>query len=67
VVLTELDEGLVGIPLPSVVVVVAPSRGEPSHHARVEGVSRGVHVDLAASKPELIVRATTVRGSPYVA
>jgi hypothetical protein len=30
-------------------------------------VSRDVHVDLAASTPELMVRAATVRGSPRVA
>jgi hypothetical protein len=57
----------VGSPLQSVIEVVVPSCGEPSHHARVGGVSRDVHMDLAASTPELMVRATTVRGSPRVA
>jgi hypothetical protein len=67
VALTELREGLVGSPLQSVIEVIAPSRGEPSHHGRVEGLSRDVHVDLAAPKPKLMVRMITVRGSPHVA
>jgi hypothetical protein len=67
VVLTKLHEGMVGSPLQSVIEVVAHSCGEPSHHARVRGVSRDVHVDLAASKPELTVQAAMVRGSPRVA
>jgi hypothetical protein len=46
VVLTELREGLVGSPLQSVVEVVTPSHGKPSHHGRVGGVSRNVHMDL---------------------
>jgi hypothetical protein len=63
----ELHEGLVDSPLQSVIEVVAPSCGEPGRHAWVGGVSRDVHVDLAASTPELMVWATTVRGSPRVA
>jgi hypothetical protein len=47
--------------------VIALSRGEPSHHARVGGVSRDTHTDLTTSTPELTVWATTVRGSPRVA
>jgi hypothetical protein len=62
VALTKLCEGLVGSPLQSVVEVVAPSR-----HAWVRGVSRDVHIDPAASTPELTVRVTTVGGSPHVA
>jgi hypothetical protein len=30
-------------------------------------VSRNVHIDLVAPQPELMVRATTVRGEPCVA
>jgi hypothetical protein len=56
----------VGSPLQSVVEVITPSRGEPSCHGRVGGVSRNVHMDLAAPKPELTVRTTTVRGEPRV-
>jgi hypothetical protein len=67
VALTELREGLVGRPLQGVVEVVAGGRGEPGRHARVRRVSRDVHVDLAASTPELTVWAPTVRGSPRVA
>jgi hypothetical protein len=66
VALTKLHEGLVGSPLHRVIKVIAPSCGEPGHHARVGGVSWNVHVDLAASTPKLMVRATTVRGSPCV-
>jgi hypothetical protein len=51
VALTELREGLVGSPLQSVVEVAVSSRGKPSHHGRVGGVSRDVHVDLAAPQP----------------
>jgi hypothetical protein len=47
--------------------IVAPSRGEPSHHGRVRGVSQDAHVDLTASTPELTVQVTMVRGSPCVA
>jgi hypothetical protein len=54
VALTKLCEGLVGSPLQSVIEVVACSRGEPSRHARVGGVSQDVHVAI-------------VRGSPRVA
>jgi hypothetical protein len=64
---TELREGLVGSPLQSVVEVVTPSRGKPSHHGRVGGVSRNIHIDLAASQPELMVRVAMVRGKPCVA
>jgi hypothetical protein len=67
VALTKLREGLVGNPLQSVIEVIACSRGEPSHHARVGGVSRDVHMDLTPSTPELTVWATMVRGSPHVA
>jgi hypothetical protein len=66
VALTELHEGLVGSPLRSVIEVVAPSRGEPSHHGRVRGVSRDVHMDLAAPQPKLMVRVTTVHESSRV-
>jgi hypothetical protein len=47
VALTELREGLVGSPLQSVVEVITPSHGKPSHHGRVSGVSQNVHMDLA--------------------
>jgi hypothetical protein len=67
VALTELREGLVGSPLQSVVEVVTLSRGKPSHHGRVGGVSRNVHIDLVVPQPELTVRMTTVRGKPHVA
>jgi hypothetical protein len=67
VALTELREGLVGSPLQSVIEVVTPSHGKPSRHDRVSGVSRNVHVDLAAPQPELTVRTTTVCGKPRVA
>jgi hypothetical protein len=62
VALTKLHEGLVGRPVQSVIKVVARSRGEPSYHAWVEGVSKDVLVDLAASTPKLMVQATTVGG-----
>jgi hypothetical protein len=67
VVLTELCEALVGSPLQGVIEVIASGRGEPSCHARVRRVSRDVHVDLAASMPELTVRATMVHESRRVA
>jgi hypothetical protein len=67
VALTELHEGMVGSPLQSVIEIVAPSRGKPSHHGRVRGVSRCVHMDLASPKPKLMVWATMVRESPCVA
>jgi hypothetical protein len=67
VALTELYEGLVGSPLQSVVEVVAPSRGKPSHHGRVGGVRRNVHMGLAAPQPELTVWVATVHGNPRVA
>jgi hypothetical protein len=40
VALIELCEGLMGSPLQSVINVVPPSRGKPSRHGRVGGVSR---------------------------
>jgi hypothetical protein len=67
VALTELHEGLVSSPLQSVIEVIASSRGEPSRYGRVSGVSQNVHMDLAAPKPKLTVRAATVRGGPRVA
>jgi hypothetical protein len=67
VALTELREGLVGSPLQSVIEVVTPNRGKPSHHGRVGGVSQNVHMDLAAPQPEMMVQAATVRGMPHVA
>jgi hypothetical protein len=67
VALTELCEGLVGSPLQSVIEVIVGGCGKPDRHARVEGVSRDVHVDLTTSMPELMVRAATVRGSSRVA
>jgi hypothetical protein len=67
VALTELSEGLVGSPLQSVVEVVTPSRGKSSRHGRVGGVSRNVHVDHAAPRPKLTVRAAAIRGKPHVA
>jgi hypothetical protein len=67
VALTELREGLVGSPLQSVIEVVTPCRGKPSHHGRVGGVTRNIHVDLAAPQPKQMVRAATVRGKPRVA
>jgi hypothetical protein len=48
VALIELQEGLVGNPLQRVIEVPTLSRGEPSHHARVGGMSQDVHVDLTA-------------------
>jgi hypothetical protein len=59
---TELREGLVGSPLQSVVDIVTSSRGKPSHHGQVGGVSQNVHVDLTTPQPELTVLMTTVRG-----
>jgi hypothetical protein len=67
VALTELHEGLVGNPLQSVVEVVTLSRGKPSRHGRVGGLSRNVHMDLAVPQPELTVRTATVRGKTRVA
>jgi hypothetical protein len=67
VALTKLREGLVGSPLQSVVKVVTPSRGKPSHHGRVGGVSQNVHMDLVAPQPELTVRAAAIRRKPRVA
>jgi hypothetical protein len=67
VALTELREGLVGSPLQSVVDVVTPSRGKLRCHGRVSGVSRNVHMDLAAPQTELTVRAAAIRGNPRVA
>jgi hypothetical protein len=62
VALTELREGLVGSPLQSVVEVVTPGCGKPSHHGRVGGVSQNVHMDLTAPQLELMVRTTTEQG-----
>jgi hypothetical protein len=67
VALTELRESLEGSPLQSVVEVITPSRGKPSCHSQVGGVSWNVHMDLAAPQPELMVQTTTIRGEPYVA
>jgi hypothetical protein len=67
VVLTELREGLVGSPLQSVIEVVTPSHCKPSHHGQVGGVSQNVHMDLAASQPELLLQAAAIRGKPHVA
>jgi hypothetical protein len=67
VALTELHEGLVGSPLQSVVEVVTPSRGKLSRHGWVSGVSRNVHMDLAAPQPKLTLRATMVCGKPRIA
>jgi hypothetical protein len=67
VALTELHEGLVGSPLQSVVEVVPSTRGKPSRHGRVGGVSRNVQMDLAAPQPELTVWTAVIRGKPRVA
>jgi hypothetical protein len=67
VALTELREGLVGNPLQSIIEVVTPSRDKPSRHGRVGGVSRNVHMDLAAPQPKLAVWTTTVRGKTRIA
>jgi hypothetical protein len=67
VVLTELCEGLVGSPLQSVIDVVTPSRGKPSRHGRVGGVSRNVHMNLVAPQPKLTVWTAMVRGKTHVA
>jgi hypothetical protein len=67
VALTELCEGLVGSPLQSVVEVVPSSRGKPSRHGRVSGVSRNAHMDLAMPQPELTVQMAVIRGKPRVA
>jgi hypothetical protein len=60
VALTKLCEGLVGSPLQSVIEVVISSRGKLSRHSRVSGVSRNVHMDLAAPEPKLTVRIAMV-------
>jgi hypothetical protein len=67
VALIELHEDLLGSPLHGVIEVIAGGHGEPGRHARVEWVSRDIHMDLAASIPKLTVQATTVCGSPNVA
>jgi hypothetical protein len=67
VMLIELCEGLVGSPLQSVVEVITPSHGKPSCHGWVGGVSRNVHMDLAAPQRELMVQAAMVRGMSCVA
>jgi hypothetical protein len=64
VALIELHEGLVGSPFQSVIEVITPSRGKPSHHGRVGGVSRNVHMDLAAPQPELTVWVAVIRRKP---
>jgi hypothetical protein len=51
VALTELREGPVGNPLQSVVDVITLSRGKPSRHGQVGGVSWNVHMDLVAPSP----------------
>jgi hypothetical protein len=56
VALTELREGLVGNPLQGVIEIIAGGRGEPDRDAWVGRVSWDIHVDLAASTPELMVR-----------
>jgi hypothetical protein len=43
------------------------SRGKPSRHSWVSGVSQNVHMDLAAPQPELMVWAATIWGNPRVA
>jgi hypothetical protein len=67
VALTELHEGLVGSSVQSVIEVVTLSHGKPSHHSRVSGVSKNVHIDLAALQPKLMEWMATVCGSPRVA
>jgi hypothetical protein len=67
VALIELREGLVRRPLQSVVEVVTLSRGKPSRHGQVGGVSQNVHMDLAAPQPELVVRTAKVHGKTRVA
>jgi hypothetical protein len=62
VALTELREGLVGSPLRSDVEVIPSSHGKPSCHGRVGGVSRNVHMDLAAPQPELTVQHVPKQG-----
>jgi hypothetical protein len=64
---TELHEGLLGSPLQSVIEIVTPSCGKPSHHGRVGGVSRNVHMDLAAPQPKLTVWVAAICGKPRVA
>jgi hypothetical protein len=53
--------------LQSVIEIVTPSCGKPSHHGQISGVSQNVHMDLAVPQPELTVRMATVRGEPRVA
>jgi hypothetical protein len=67
VALAELHEGLMGSPLQSVIEVITSSRGKPSHHGRISGVSRNVHMDLAAPEPKLMVRAAAICRKPRVA
>jgi hypothetical protein len=67
VALTELREGLVGSRLQSVIEVITPSRGKPSRHGQVGGMSWNVHMDLAAPQPKLMVWAATVCGKSRVA
>jgi hypothetical protein len=65
--LTELRESLVGSPLQSVIKVVTSSRGKPSRHDRVGGVSQNVHMDHVAPQPELMVWRATECRNPRVA
>jgi hypothetical protein len=60
-------ESLMGSPFQSVIDVVTLSYGKPGRHGRVGGVSRNIHMDLAAPQPELMVRAAVIRGKPHVA
>jgi hypothetical protein len=66
-VLTKLCEGLVGSPLQSVIEVVTPSHGKPSHHGRVGRVCWNVHMDLVAPQPELTVWVAMVHGKTLIA
>jgi hypothetical protein len=67
VALTELHDGPVGSPLQSIIEVVTPSRGKPSHHGRVGGVSQNVHMDLAVPQPKLTARVAMVHRKTRVA
>jgi hypothetical protein len=67
VALTELLESLVGSPHQSAVEVITLSRGTPSCHGRVSGVSQNVHMKLAVPQPKLTVRPATVCGKSRIA
>jgi hypothetical protein len=56
-----------GSALQGVIEVITGGPGEPSRHAWVGRVSQDVHVDLTASTPKLMARATMVHRSPRVA